>query len=88
MENAVKFGVAPYAAGGEVNIRSQNENGKLILTVTNRGPLAVPAPGATAVGLANARERLRLLFDQHASLELREDGGLVTTRIVIPQKNL
>ena len=69
-ENALKHGVAKRPAGGEVAISAHRNNGDLQITVTNTGSLST-AKGTTAVGLENARERLRLIYGEGASLTLK-----------------
>jgi LytS/YehU family sensor histidine kinase len=60
----------------------------LRLQVTNPGELAAPATGpsaSTGVGLRNAAERLRLLFGERATLQLRAAApGLVVAEASIP----
>lgn len=72
VENAVKHGVAKRPEGGEVSLSARREGASLRIEVQN--PLGV-APSLDAegagLGLANAEERLRLLFGDAASLDLR-----------------
>ena len=89
VENAVKYGISPRADGGEIAIIARCENGVLRLQVTNPGTLATPAAKAraasTGVGLRNAAERLRLLFGEGATLQLRaESPVLVVAEAVLP----
>lgn len=82
VENAVKYGISTSAEGGEIAIIARRENNALKLQVTNPGALpddiataAMPARAAplasTGVGLKNAANRLRLLFGERATLNLR-----------------
>ena len=87
VENAVKHGVARLPAGGRVVVRARLEAGALRLDVLNtrardaRGP----APEGSGVGLANAQERLRLLFGEAASVRLESAAGdLTAARVSIP----
>jgi signal transduction histidine kinase len=77
VENAVKYGISTRTEGGEIAIIARRENNTLRLQVTNPGELATPASrerqASTGVGLRNAAERLRLLFGDTASLQLRAD---------------
>lgn len=89
VENAVKYGIASRAEGGEVVIIARRERDALRLQVTNPGQLATPATRpaetSTGVGLQNAAERLRLLFGDRASLQLRADRpNLVIAEAVVP----
>lgn len=89
VENAVKYGISARAEGGEIAIVARRENGSLRLQVTNPGQLAdASSPrrqASTGVGLRNAAERLRLLFGEQASLQLRaETPVLVVAEAVVP----
>jgi len=90
VENAVKYGIAPRREGGEIAILARCSTRGLRLRVTNPGTLARPGgrsagPGSTGMGLANAAERLRLLFGDRARLELREEpAGLVVAEVEVP----
>jgi hypothetical protein len=86
VENAIKHGIAELPAGGLLRIRADLEDGTLVLQVENPRPLAVTRPLSEGTGLRNAEERLRLLFDSGASLELDlSRPATATTRIRIPQ---
>ena len=86
VENGIKHGVARLAEGGEIALSARMDAGQLRLEVTNpTAPGSAPrAPGA-GVGLQNARERLRLLFGNLASLELDEASpGVLVARLRLP----
>jgi two-component sensor histidine kinase len=92
VENAVKYGISVLPEGGEIAIIARDENDCLVLQVTNPGKLALRDPSenlkssSTGMGLRNAAERLRLLFGEKASLQLRaDDSGLVVAEALIPQ---
>jgi LytS/YehU family sensor histidine kinase len=68
-ENGLKHGIAKRPAGGELSIAAYRANGNLQIQVTNTG-LLDPPNGDGAVGLENARERLRVLYGESASLTL------------------
>ena len=85
VENAVKHGIAPLASGGDLTIRADVDGARLIVDVENTGQLAAPGPGATQVGLANARERLRILYGDRARLDVvNRDGRHVAATLRIP----
>jgi LytS/YehU family sensor histidine kinase len=85
VENAVKHGIGTLASGGEIVIRASIQAGALAMEVVNSGQLAAPAPGATQIGLANARERLRLLYGGKASLTLENRGAAnVAAMVTLP----
>jgi Histidine kinase len=84
-ENAIKHGIAELPSGGLLRISAVLRDGMLILDVENPRPPA-PAPSAhEGVGLRNARDRLRLLFADRASLDLDlSKPAVVTARLRIP----
>lgn len=84
VENAIKHGIAELPAGGMVRIAARVESNELIVEVQNpraRNPLS----SGDGIGLRNARERLRLLFDDRASLDLDLSlPAMVTARLKVP----
>jgi hypothetical protein len=83
-ENAIKHGIAELPSGGLLGISAVLQNEILILEVKNPRP---PKPKHTAqgIGLNNARDRLRLLFGERASLDLDlSKPGVATARLRIP----
>ena len=75
VENAVRHGVAPKPEGGAVAVTARHSGGHAVLTVDDTGVGAAPAdlsrPGG--VGIANADERLQLLFGPDARLRIDTD---------------
>jgi len=85
VENAVKHGIGTRTEGGEIVIRASIRNGALAMEIVNSGQLSAPSEGSTQIGLANARERLRLLYGEKASLRLENrDAGTVVALVSIP----
>jgi pimeloyl-ACP methyl ester carboxylesterase len=86
VENALKHGIAPLPSGGEILIRAALQDGGMLLEVENTGQIAAPKPGATQVGLANTRERLRILYGDGGRLDLaNRDGNRVIATMRIPR---
>jgi hypothetical protein len=84
VENGIKHGVARRPGGGEIRVDSQVESRAVKIQVRNSGQLRDDA-GSTRLGLDNARERLRLLYGNAASLVLRNyDADSVVAEISIP----
>jgi hypothetical protein len=88
VENAIKYGIARRREGGEIAILARCEDGQLRLQVSNPSA-AEPAPAtsteSTGMGLRNAALRLRLLFGEGATLQLRTDTpGLVIAEVLLP----
>jgi len=83
-ENALKHGIARLPEGGELAIRARRKERQLEIVLTNPGAICSGA-SPTAIGLENARERLRLVYGDAASLLLHDDGHRkVEARITIP----
>lgn len=77
VENALRHGLLDKTTPGNLLVRARREGAQLHLSVEDDG-LGLPAGGAVdGVGLGTTRERLRMLFEDGASLELRarEGGG-------------
>ncbi|MGA2269911.1 MAG: histidine kinase [Bryobacteraceae bacterium] len=88
VENALKHGIAKLPEGGDVVIRAAVAGDRLLVEVENSGQLAEaePEPGATQLGLNNTRERLRILYGDRASLQMKNrDGDRVAATVLIPR---
>jgi LytS/YehU family sensor histidine kinase len=86
-ENAVKHGIGQRRVGGTIQIGADTTSGDALrLRVSNPGELGGGSAQGSGTGLANARERLRLLFGEEASLELSQSGPeTVTATAWIPR---
>ena len=85
VENAVKHGIAPDPNGGEISIIGRIRSKQLELRVENTGQLIASGKPADGLGLANARERLRLLGGTKAVLSLEnKDERHVAATAAIP----
>lgn len=82
VENAILHGVARRTQGGQISLSAAADGGFLVLSVRNDAPgLAANTTGA-GTGLANVRERLKVLFGTSQSLELAMGAqALVTVRL-------
>ena len=83
VENAVRHGVAPRAAGGHIEIRANRRNGSLVIDVMDDGPGA-PEPVSEGIGLGNTRTRLHQLYGAAQSLEVSSspDAGFCVTMTI------
>ena len=79
VENAIRHGIGTSAAGGEIEISAQCDNGTLLLQVRDDGPgfRASSAPIREGVGLSNTRARLAQLYGPRHEFDLANgpDGG-------------
>jgi LytS/YehU family sensor histidine kinase len=89
VENALKHGLSNLPEGGELWIRASMRNDELVIAVENTGVIVDANPGSkantTQVGLKNARERLRLIYGDRASLSLTNGDGRVAATVLIPR---
>ena len=82
VENGIKHGIAQERRGGMIEIQADVDEEALRLQVTNPGHLESEDGG---IGLSNARERLRLLFGDEASLAVENaTSDRVVATTVLP----
>jgi two-component system LytT family sensor kinase len=85
VENAIKHGISPRPAGGNIEVHARRLNGNLCVEISDDGvgmPEQVPHGG---VGLINTRERLKHLYNDAHTFDLSSVAGKgVTVRISVP----
>lgn len=90
VENAIKYGIAPRAEGGTIEIAASRANGHLNLKIADDGlgiPFGDVANLVHGVGLANTRARLKHLYGAEHHFELKpRDGGGLRVSLQIPFK--
>jgi chemotaxis protein histidine kinase CheA len=88
VENAIKHGLEPNPAGGEIRITAVGQDGKLKVSVADTGMGFSDKPGS-GMGLANIRERLQALYDGKAGLTIEPNSpeGTIATIEVPNQPN-
>jgi two-component system, LytTR family, sensor kinase len=80
VENAVRHGIAPFSARGEITISSTRANGTLRLLVKDTGPGRRPGQSRrVGVGLANTRARLLKLYGVGSRMDLSNENGFVVS---------
>jgi two-component system LytT family sensor kinase len=90
VENAIKHGLAPRLAGGQIHLRTLRRDGRLTIEIEDNGMgmsqerlLEVYAGG---IGISNVHERLRLLYGDQFEMRIRSREGEGTQiRIDIPE---
>ena len=90
VENSIKHGFARKVGPGLIMIRSWRESGRAIIEVEDDGlgflMDRLEEPMASGIGLANVRERLRVIYGAACQLQLRSEPGTGTrARIEIPE---
>jgi LytS/YehU family sensor histidine kinase len=86
VENAIKHGISQLPAGGCIEISARITDNQLCLTVSNDGQLQ-PGTAGTGLGLSNIRQRLDLLYQGSASLQLTQQRHQVLTEICLPMES-
>lgn len=83
VENAIKHGISPKKEGGCVRIKAAKRNGHLVLEVSDTGAgveeLELRQRRGQRIGLNNVEERLRLYFNDAATLTVDSRKGKGTT---------
>jgi hypothetical protein len=70
LENAVKYGIEPSDETGEIALTTSLENDELIIKITNPWHQRRAQQESFGIGLSNTKNRLSLLYEGHASVEL------------------
>ncbi len=88
VENAIKHGLEPKADGGSLTVSAEVAHGKLHVSVADTGVgFARAATAGTGTGLANIRERLKLIYGDAAELRIAPNAPTGTrVTIVVPYK--
>ncbi|MEP0987314.1 histidine kinase [Ekhidna sp.] len=82
VENAVKHGISQIKNGGDILISVDQEDSYLVLEVSNTGKLKKNL--GNGIGLRNATERIRILFDSEPDIELIQEGNMVRSKLKLP----
>jgi len=85
VENAVRHGIEPIPAGGELRVELRAQPGAVVLAVEN--PLGgVPGEAGHRMALANVEERLRTVFGAAARLWRYDQGDRFKVELSLPIK--
>jgi LytS/YehU family sensor histidine kinase len=90
VENAIRHAIEPQEAGGQIELRSVRDNGRLVLQVSDNGPGLTPERDAPdekreRIGLNNTQERLRKLYGENHQFDFTGNPtGGITARLSIP----
>jgi len=83
VENSIRHGLEPRIDGGEVALRARRADSSVMIDIADTG-VGFAAVTRGGVGLTNLRDRLRLLYGERASLDIRENapnGAIVTVKL-------
>ena len=85
IENAIRHGIAPRAAGGEITIESRREGDSLRLTISDDGlGAATQAEKGEGIGLANTRARLEHLYGLQQRMQISSSMSGFSVGIQVP----
>jgi len=84
LENAFKHGVERSVGPVNIAVSANLEGESLIVAISNTGS-TLASGYRYGVGLTNCRERLNVIYDGQAALELTSDPGGVTAKVTLPE---
>ena len=85
LENAIYHGIELLPDGGEVTVSGERDGKFLVITISN--PVAGDkkrVQDGNKMALANIRQRFELAYDQHATVDVEDDGNTYTVRLRFP----
>jgi len=87
VENGIKHGISNLMNGGEIQIHTTVNQGRLNIKIRNSGQyINGKTKDKEGYGLENTRQRLKLIFEDQASFSIRnENDEFVLTEINLPQ---
>ena len=90
VENSIKHGLSRKLGAGTIIIRSRLEQGRALIEVEDDGMGFVldrlNQPMSSGIGLANVRERLRVIYGTTYQLRLESEPGKGTrAQIEVPE---
>jgi len=85
VENAIRHGIEPDAAGGRIAVSLRAGDGMAVVTVRNTLPRNAPSDAdGHGVGLAAVRARIEAFTGGRGGLETRNDAGEYVAELSIP----
>jgi two-component system LytT family sensor kinase len=84
VENAVKHGISPKAAGGSVRLEARLAGNGLHILVRDTGVGFTPSEDGAGVGLKNVARRLALAYGPEAGLRIESAPGATEVSFTIP----
>lgn len=86
VENGIKHGISKLTNGGILELTTNVNEGKLVVSIRNSGQIKEKAETDSGFGIKNTLQRLQLLYGKEASLKIiNENANTVLTELVIPK---
>src|SRR5690606_19154026 len=88
VENAIKHGLDNLQKGGRLHVAGKEENNHIIFEITNDSATGSSKLQASmGIGLANIEQRLKLLYNNQASLSVTNSESEFSVAISIPKED-
>jgi hypothetical protein len=84
VENAVRHGIAGLLEGGVIRIESQRKGDRLKVTIVNPVDSDAPPQSGRGIGLENVRNRLAMLYDSEARVDVQRDSRSFRVELSLP----
>jgi LytS/YehU family sensor histidine kinase len=88
VENALVHGVAKLPKGGTMSLAARQSGGRLHLVIRNDVPRLSKKTCGGGVGLANVRERLRVIYGPEADLRFERGATEAMAIVIIPSRKI
>lgn len=90
IENSIRHGLSPRLEGGEIRLRTDRMDGRLVIEVEDNGvgiaEDRISEIYQSGIGISNVNERLKVLYGKDYALRIQSLPGLGTTiRIEVPE---
>jgi LytS/YehU family sensor histidine kinase len=86
VENSVTHGLSRRRTPGSIVVEIQREGARLRLTISDNGGGEASTGRGHGIGLGNTAERLRFLYGDEQSIEVRHTAGGTTVSLAIPAR--
>lgn len=86
VENAIVHGIAKLTSGGNLSFEANRVDDHLRVVIRNDAPQDQPTLAGTGIGLANLRERLRVLYGGAAHLSLERVAQQAIVVVELPYR--
>jgi hypothetical protein len=88
IENALVHGVAKLPHGGRMSLAARQSEARVHLVIGNDVPPTPTQASCAGVGLANVRERLRVIYGAKAELHFERDDVRAEATVTLPVRRI